>query len=122
MADRLEVRDDRADLILVNVGYRLGALDRGDLFGVVDGLPFGALQKREVSERLFAEGQQQDLDPCRKRAGRNREIRPCQVRPSANGRQQVLDERHVEHFLLGDRQQRPAPAVDFVKLLGRHSL
>ena len=68
-----------------------------------------------MSERLLAKRQQHDLYPCRKRARRDREVGSREVRPGADRGQQVLDERQVEHLLLGDahsvRAQPPTTAA-----------
>ena len=122
LADRVELLQVRDDLVVLVVGQRHGLLDRLEPLGVLDVHPLGPLEEGEVAQRGLAERHQLDPDAGRVAVGRHREVRTSEARGRADGRQQVLDEREVEHLLLADRQERLAPAVDRGKRLGRQPL
>ena len=65
-----------------------------------------------MAERGLAEGQQLDPDAGRIAVGGHREVRAGEARRGADGRQEVLDEREVEHLLPADAEQRLAPALN----------
>ena len=104
------------------VRQRDGLRDRLEPLGVLDVHPLRPLEEGEVAERGLAERQQLDPDAGRVAVGRHREVRAGEARGGADGRQQVLDERQVEHLLLADRQQRLAPALDRGERLRRQPL
>src|SRR6185436_16018433 len=121
MADRLEVGRDGPDCVLGYVRKRNGLLNSGQLFGVLDGVALRSFEVGKVAQRGLAKWHQQDLDAGRERARRNREIGPAEVRPGADGGEQVLDQRQVQHLLLGDVNQLSAPAAGKRRLLGAQS-
>ena len=103
---------DRPDLVFLELGQWRGLGERGEGLRVVDRLVLRPFQVGEVPECLFPERQRRDLDPCWKRAWRNGEIRPRQMRRRPDGTEQILDQRQVEHLLLRDLEQ--VRAHDFV--------
>ena len=121
LADRVELLQVRDDLVLLVVRQRNGLRDRLEPLGILDVHPLGPLEEGEMAERGLAEGQQLDPDAGRVAVGRHREVRTGKARGGADGGQQVLDERQVEHLLLADGQQRLAPALDRGEGLGRQS-
>ena len=89
---------------------------------VVERDPFGAFEEQEVAESVLPERHERDLHAGREVLRRRREVRPAEVRRRADRRQQVLDEREVQHLLLRDGEDRRAPAVHRLELLGGEAL
>ena len=106
LADRVELLELRDDLIARVVRQRDRLRDRRETFRVLDVHPLGPLEEGEVAERGLVEGQQLDPDAGRIAVGRHREVRAGQARGGPDRRQQVLRQRHVEHLLRGDLEQR----------------
>ena len=104
--DRLELLQVRHDLVGLVVRQRDGLGDRLEALLVLDVQPLRPLEEGEVAERGLAEGQQRHLDARRVAVGGHREVRagPA-VGAAPDRRQQVLDERQVEHLLLPDAEQ-----------------
>ena len=75
-----------------------------------------------MPERLLGERQQLHPDPGRVCVWRQREVRPLERRASPDGGQQVLDEREVQHLLLGDVDDLAPPAPRGRELLRRQPL
>ena len=119
LADRVELLEMGDDLVGLVVGQCHGLLDRLEPLGVLDVHPLGPLEEGEMTERGLTERQQLDPDAGRIAVRRHREVRAGEARRGADGRQQVLDQREVEHLLLADAQQRLAPALDRGERLGR---
>ena len=90
---------------------RRGPADGGQALGVVQVHALRAFQEHEVPQRLLAERQQRQLHPCRVVAGGRGQVRPGQVRRGADGRQQVLHQRQVQHLLRGHVRDLLAPAL-----------
>ena len=101
---------------------RDGLLDRLEPLGILDVEPLGPFEEGEMPERGFPEGQQLDPDTRRVAVGGHREVWAGEPGPGTDGRQEVLDEREVEHLLLADLQQRVAPALDRLERLRRDAL
>ena len=112
LADRVELLQMRDDLVSLIVRQGDGLLDGREPLGILDVHPLGPLEEGEMAERGFTEGQQLDPDAGRIAVGRHREVRAGKARCCADGGEQVLDERQVEHLLLPDAQQRPPPTLD----------
>ena len=102
LADRVELLQVRDDLVALVVRQRDGLPDRLETLGILDVHPLGSLEKGEVAERGFAEGKQFDPNPGWIAVGGHREVRPGEARRGADGRQEVLDEREMEHLLPAD--------------------
>ena len=111
-ADRVELLEMGHDLIVLVVGQRDGLGDRLEPLGVVDGHAVRPLEEGEVAEGGLAERHELDPYAGREGVGRHREVRSGEARGGTDCRQQVLDERQVEHLLLTDLQEHMAPAVD----------
>ena len=118
-ADRLELLEVGDDPVLVVVLEGGGPLEGLEPLGVLDVHALGPLEEREVAERRLAEREQLDADARRVGVGRHREVGAGEARRRADRRQQVLDEREVEHLLGADLEQRLAPALDRDELLRR---
>ncbi len=76
-----------------------------------------ALQVDEVLQGRFAEGEQAELHLGRVAARPVREVRPSHERRRADGGEQVLDDRPVQHLLARDVEEHPAPALDGLELV-----
>ncbi len=122
LADRVELLQLRHDLVRPAMRQRDRLLDRREHLGVLDVHPLRPLEEGEVAQGRLAERHQLDPHPGRVGIGGHREVRPGEARGGADRRQQVLDEREVEHLLLGDLQQRLAPALDRRELVRRQPL
>ncbi len=122
LADGVELLQLRDDLVRPVSGQRDGPRDRLETLGILDVHPVRPLEECEVAEGGLAERHQLDSDSGRVRVGGHREVRPGEARGGADRRQQVLDEREVEHLLLADLQEGLAPALGGGERLGREPL
>ena len=117
----LAARDD----VAVLHGWRRrgrGLLERGHALGVLEVHALGALEEHEMAQRLIAERQQGQVHARRVVAGGLREVRPGQVRGRADGGQQVLHQRQVQHLLGGHVGDLLAPFSDRRFFLGGQAL
>ena len=103
----LAARDDLAVL-----HGRRGAAVRDHPGGVLDVHALRAFEVHEVPQRLVAERHQRQVHAGRVVAGGLREVRPGQVRGRADGGQQVLHQRQVQHLLRGHVGDLLAPSSD----------
>ena len=85
-------------------------------------MPSGRSRKAKWRSAASPNGQQLDPDARRVGVRGHREVRPGEARGGADRRQEVLDERQVEHLLRADLEQRLAPALDRDELLRRQAL
>ena len=75
-----------------------------------------------MPQRGLAEGHELDPDAGGIRIRRHREVRAGESRRGADGRQQVLDEREMEHLLRADLEQRLPPSGDRRQRFRRQAL
>ena len=122
--DRGEVLAARDDVAVLHGWHGRGRslLERGHARGVLDVHALGALEEHEVAQRLLAERQQRQVHARRVVAGGLREVRPGQVRGGADGGQQVLHQRQVQHLLGGHVGYLLAPILDRCCFLGGQPL
>jgi hypothetical protein len=108
--DRGEVLAARDDLACLHRGQR--AAEGGHPVGVLEVHALRALEEHEVAQRLFAERHQGQVHARGVMAGGVGEVRPGHVRGSADGGQQVLHQRQVQHLLGGHVRDLLAPSLD----------
>ena len=84
---------------LVGTHRRRGHPDRLEAFSVGAHQPFRSLQVHEMAEAGLAEGKKTQLDPRRVPPCLVGEVWSAHVRRGADGRQQVLDHRPVQHLV-----------------------
>ncbi len=122
LADGVELLQVGDDLVVLVVRQRDGLRDRLEALGILDVHPVRPLEEGEVAEGGLAERHQLDPDAGRVRVGGHRKVRSGETRGRADRRQQVLDEREMEHLLLADLQEGLAPALDGDERLGCQTL
>ena len=105
-----EVLAARDDLAVLH--GRGGAAERGHPGRVLDVHALRALEEHEMAQRRLAERQQRQVHAGRVVAGGLREVRPGQVGGRADGGQQVLHQRQVQHLLGGHVRDLLAPSLD----------
>ena len=98
----------------------VGRMD--ELGRVAEFLALGPLEKDEMIEHAAREAGELDDDAGGMVAGRDREIRPRQMRAGADRHHQVAGQRQVGHLLDGDRGDGVAPALDRRRLLRRQAV
>jgi hypothetical protein len=104
-----EVLGARDDLAVLHGGG--GAAERGHPVRVGEVHALRALEEHEVPQRRLTERQQGQVHAGRVVGGGLREVPPGQVRGRADGGQQVLHQRQVQHLLGGDVRDVLAPAL-----------
>ena len=97
------------------VGQRDGLLDRLEPLGILDIHAFRPFQEGEMVKRGLVERDELDPHTGGVGVGGHREVRTSEARRGADGGQQVLHQREMEHLLLADLEERRAPAPDRVE-------
>ena len=120
--NRLEVLHVGPDLIGLVMRQLASLCHGGEAPGIGHIHAFGAFEECEMAKGFLAERQQRHLHPGRHGVRGQRPVRPRQSRRGTHRRQQVLDDREVQHLLLPDVDQLPAPAQDLRQQLLRHTL
>src|SRR5262249_51145564 len=92
---------------------------RGQAFGIGQVHALGSLEEQEVAKCLLTERKQFEAHSTWIVPGRLGQVRPRQVGAYADGRQQVAGDGQMEHFLLGNREDRGSPPLDRCELLMR---
>ena len=111
----------RARLQLTGL-HRCGPLGvRGEHVRIRDVDVLRSFEVDEVAQRPFAEPEQCELHLGRVSLGAVREVGAAHVRRRADRRQDVVDERPVQHLLRGDLEERPPPALDGFELRRRQT-
>ena len=82
----------------------------------------GPLEEEEVAQRPLAEGHEGELHARRVALGLVGHVRAGDVRRRADGGEEVVDERPVQHLLGGDGEDDRAPPFDRVEVLGSERL
>ena len=118
--DGLEILGARDDLARLHRGHR--AAEGGHPVGVLEVHALRALKEHEVAQRLVAERDQGQVHARGIVAGGVREVRPGQVRGAADGGQQVLHQRQVQHLLGGHVRDLLAPSADGLFFCCREAL
>jgi hypothetical protein len=110
MADGGEVLALRHDVAARDGrGEVVGVDGRG---GVRELHPLRPLEEQEVLHGVAVEGAQLQVHAGRVVPRRLRQVRPPEVGRPADGGEQVVDERQVEHLLAGDVAEGAAPPLD----------
>ncbi len=120
VTDGVELLAPRDDVGRVH--DRQGRPGRGESFGVFQLHPLGTLEEEEVAQGPLAEGHEGELHPGRVALRLVRHVRAGHVRCRPHGREDVVDERPVEHLMGRYAEHHRAPPFDGLEVFRRQRL